>query len=91
MHPLDLYISHETRNKDSLRLTYSLLIAVLQKLTEIVSALKKMETPYTGKKEWSEGALIILIVSMFDDEKINDNDLDLLAVPQYGRYPDYTG
>lgn len=46
---------------------------------------------FSGKKEWLEGALIILVVSMFDDEKINDNDLNLLTVPQYGRYPDYTG
>ncbi|GAY35787.1 hypothetical protein CUMW_018530 [Citrus unshiu] len=91
MHPLDLYISHETRNKDSLKLTYSLLITVLQKLTDIVSALKNMETPYTGKKEWSEGQQVNIGVSMFDDEKINNNDPDLLTVPQYGRYPDYTG
>lgn len=46
---------------------------------------------FSGKKEWSEGQQVNIGVSMFDDEKINNNDPDLLTVPQYGRYPDYTG
>lgn len=37
--------------------------------------------------EWSEGFLAIYI-SMVDDEIENDN-LDLLVVPQYGRNPDH--
>lgn len=46
---------------------------------------------FSGNKEWSEGTHVNIGVSMFDDEKINNDDLDLFTVPQYGRYPDYTG
>ncbi|GAY31852.1 hypothetical protein CUMW_272500, partial [Citrus unshiu] len=74
-----------------LELNYSLLITVLQKQAEIVSDLTNMETPCTGKNEWSECLVLFIIFSIADDEKMNDNNLDLLVVPQYGRYPDYAG
>lgn len=44
---------------------------------------------FSGMNEWSEGFFFIYM-NMVNDEIENDN-LDLLAVPQYGRNPDYTG
>lgn len=41
--------------------------------------------------EWLEGILPPILISLVDDEKVNNDDLDLLVVPQYGRKPDYTG
>lgn len=46
---------------------------------------------FSGKNEWSECLVLFIIFSIADDEKMNDNNLDLLVVPQYGRYPDYAG
>lgn len=44
---------------------------------------------FSGMKKWSEGFFFIYI-SMVDDKIENDN-LDFLVVPQYGRNPDYIG
>ncbi|KAK9213772.1 hypothetical protein WN944_005757 [Citrus x changshan-huyou] len=53
------------------------------------SDLKDMETPCSGMNEWSEGFFFIYI-SMVVDEIENDN-LDLLVVPQYGRNLNHIG
>lgn len=45
----------------------------------------------SGKNEWTEGFVPVIILSIVDDEKINDKDLDLLIVSQYGRNHDYAG
>lgn len=44
---------------------------------------------FSGMNEWSDGFFFIYI-SMVVDEIENDN-LNLLVVPQYGRSPDHIG
>ena len=41
--------------------------------------------------EWLEGILPPILISLVDDEKVNNDNLDLLVVPQYGRNLDYSG
>ncbi|GAY68950.1 hypothetical protein CUMW_268170 [Citrus unshiu] len=57
--------------------------------SKIFSDLKNMETPCAGNA-WLEG-FIVSFISLNDDEKVNDSNLDLIVVPQYGRNLDYTG
>ena len=47
---------------------------------------------FLGNNNWSEIIILLLfpLLSTTDDDNVNDN-LDLLAVPQYGRNPNYTG
>ncbi|GAY61514.1 hypothetical protein CUMW_210550, partial [Citrus unshiu] len=54
-----------------------------------LSDLRNMETICAGKNDWSEGFAIIFFSINVDDDVAND--LDLLAVPQYGRNADHTG
>lgn len=49
-----------------------------------------METPCAGKNEWSEG-IPPHFISIADDDDVKNDNLDLLSVSQYGRYPDHTG
>lgn len=46
---------------------------------------------FSGKNERTECLILFVIFSIVDDEKINDKDLDLLVVSQYGRNLDYAG